>query len=178
MANYHQRWPFCRSESSLKSISDIHRENVSVSLNFSRVIKGQSKGHVNSRSHHQSHIQGKKYIHKKDYNNQDQAPIRWPRDHTLTWHPVTETDSRVSTLSLGTLIGDLQVSLELPQNSWDVPKGGSRFLLTCLSVTLFHLKKGVRCSHEHLQLQMENSEFKQSWHKKIETKIEESYRKR
>lgn len=82
MANYHQRWPFCRSESSLKSISDIHRENVSVSLNFSRVIKGQSKGHVNSRSHHQSHIQGKKYIHKKDYNNQEQAPIRWPRAHT------------------------------------------------------------------------------------------------
>ena len=120
----------------------------------------------------------KKHIHKKDYNNQDQAPIRWPRKHTLTWHPVTETDSRVSTLSLGTLIGDLQVSLELPQNSWDVPQGGSRFLPTCLSVTLFHLKKGVRCSHEHLQLQTENSEFKQSWHKKIETKIEESYRKR
>ena len=41
------------------------------------------------------------------------------REHTLTWHPVTETDSRVSTLSLGTLIGDLQVSLELPQN-WGV----------------------------------------------------------
>ena len=61
----------------------------------------------------------KKYIHKKDYNNQDQAPIRWPREHTLTWHPVTETDSRVSTLSLGTLIGDLQVSLELPQK-WGV----------------------------------------------------------
>ena len=56
---------------------------------------------------------------QKDYNNQDQAPIRWPREHTLTWHPVTETDSRVSTLSLGTLIGDLQVSLELPQN-WGV----------------------------------------------------------
>ena len=115
---------------------------------------------------------------QKDYNNQEQAPIRWPREHTLTWHPVTETDSRVSTLSLGTLIGDLQVSPELPQNSWNVPQGGSRFLLTCLSVTLFHLKKGVRCSHEHLQLQTENSELKQSWHKKIETKIEESYRKR
>ena len=56
---------------------------------------------------------------QKDYNNQEQAPIRWPREHTLTWHPVTETDSRVSTLSLGTLIGDLQVSLELPQN-WGV----------------------------------------------------------
>jgi hypothetical protein len=24
---------------------------------------------------------------QKDYNNQEQAPIRWPREHTLTWHP-------------------------------------------------------------------------------------------
>ena len=84
---------------------------------------------------------------QKDYNNQDQATIRWPREDTLSWHPVTETDSRESTLSLGTLIGDLQVSLELPKISWDVPQGGSRFLLTCLSVTLFHLGKGVRCMY-------------------------------
>ena len=65
-----------------------------------------------------------------------------PSEHTLTWHPD----------------GDLQVSLELPKISWDVPQGGIRFLLTCLSVTLFHLVKGVRCSHEHVQLQTENGE--------------------
>jgi hypothetical protein len=69
---------------------------------------------------------------QKDYNNQDQAPIRLSRECTFTRHPVTEIDSRVSTLSLGTLIGDLQVSLGLPQISWDVPQGDSRFLLTCL----------------------------------------------
>jgi hypothetical protein len=140
---------------------------------------GQSKVHANSRSHHQNYIQGKNNIYtQKDYNNEDQAPIRWPREHRLTWYPVTETESPVSTFSLGTLIGDLQVSLELPQISCDVPQGGSRFLLTCLSVILFHLGEGVRCSHEHVQLQTENSEFKQSWHTKVETKIEEMYRKR
>ena len=26
---------------------------------------------------------------QKDYNNHDQAPIRWPRELTLTWYPVT-----------------------------------------------------------------------------------------
>jgi len=88
----------------------------------------------------------------------------------------------VSTLSLGTLIGDLQLSLELPHNSWDVPQGGSRFLLTCLSVTLFHLVKGVHCSLEHVQLQTENGESELTHkdrdkdrgklYKKIETKIQ------
>jgi hypothetical protein len=33
-------------------------------------------------------------------------------------------------------MGDLQVSLELPQTSWNFSQGGSQLLLTCLSVTL------------------------------------------
>ena len=73
---------------------------------------------------------------QKDYNNRDQDPVRQPSEHTLTWHLVTETDGRVSTLSLGTPMGDLQASLELPQTSWDVSQGGSQLLLTLLSVTL------------------------------------------
>jgi hypothetical protein len=53
---------------------------------------------------------------------------------------ITETRAQskgqVTTLSLGTQMGDLQASLELPQTSWDISQGGSWLLLTCLSVTL------------------------------------------
>ena len=62
---------------------------------------------------------------QKDYNNQEQAPIRWLREHTLNWYPVTETNSRVSTLSVGTLIGDLQNSLRIPGMSHRVAAGFS-----------------------------------------------------
>ena len=51
----------------------------------------------------------------------------------------TQSDGQVSTLSLGTQMGDLQTSLDLPQTSWGISKGGSWLLLTRLSVTLLSM---------------------------------------
>ena len=60
--------------------------------------------------------------------------------YTHTKITITETRTQshglVSALSLGTQMGDLQASLELPQTSWDISQGGSQLLLTLLSVTL------------------------------------------
>jgi hypothetical protein len=84
------------------------------------------------------------------------APSNRNSKHTLTWYPVTLTDGQVSTYLFGTLMGDLQASLELPQTSWDVSQYS--MLLTCLLVTSPPYRIG--------RLQTMNSEFKHSWQTK------------
>ena len=76
------------------------------------------------------------------------APSNRNSKHTLTWYPVTLTDGQVSTYLFGTLMGDLQASLELPQTSWDVSQYSMRLLLTSLSVTLSSIQNRKIANHE------------------------------
>jgi hypothetical protein len=80
--------------------------------------------------------------------NSQLAPSNRNSKHTLTWYPVTLKDGQVSTLLFGTLRGDLQAFLELPQTSWDVSQYSMRLLLTSLSVTLPSIQNRKIANHE------------------------------
>ena len=151
MANYHQPWSFHRAENYLKSISDIHRENVSLSFNFSPVLMGQSKVHANSWSHHQSYIQRKQqYIHIKRLQYPRPGPIkmaerahthlvpsnrkRQPSEHTLTWHHDRSSPGIPGTPSefLGCPTGWQPVSPDMSvSNSFPSEKGNSLLSQAC-----------------------------------------------
>ena len=80
--------------------------------------------------------------------NSHLAPSNRNSKHTLTWYPGTLKDGQVSTHLLGTLMGDVQASLELPQTSRDVSQYSVRLLLTCLSVTLPSIQNRKIVNHE------------------------------
>ena len=80
--------------------------------------------------------------------NSHLAPSNRNSKHTLTWYPGTLKDGQVSTHLFGTLMGDLQASLELPQTSRDVSQYSMRLLLTYLSVTLPSIQNRKIVNHE------------------------------
>ena len=80
--------------------------------------------------------------------NSHLAPSNRNSKHTLTWYPGTLKDGQVSTHLLGTLMGDVQASLELPQTSRDVSQYSMRLLLTCLSGTLPSIQNRKIVNHE------------------------------
>ena len=114
---------------------------MSPSLNFSPMVKSQSKESTNGLSHRPSHVQGDKQNTQKyqEDRNQDSLPAGLPIPRNIIRRP---SGHKISPLQegfrfqLGTQMGNLQASLELPQTSWDISQGGSQLLLTRLSVTL------------------------------------------
>ena len=147
---------------------------MSPSLNFSPMVKSQSKGSTNGLSHRPSHVQGNKQNTQKyqEDRNQDSLPAGLPIPRNIIRQP---SGHKISPLQegfrfqLGTQMGNLQASLELPQNSWDISQGGSQ-LSPDMSVNNppFHPGQGVHCSHElwWLQTETESTKFKHSQQRK------------
>ena len=83
----------------------------------------------------------------KTHKNTTKTETRYPHTKITITATRTHSQGRVSALSRGTHMGNLQASLELPQTSWDISQGGSQ-LSPDMSVNNppFHPGQGVHCS--------------------------------